>query len=573
MPGGSWVHEYIHGCCYEIYRFTVTPNLDGLSFAEAAQILQEVCNSILFAMLDDSTPFKAGAPDQRVVQLFPADRLLREGDYCYVLARNAEIVVDIKNLDPEVVQKFVKDSKRGIRKATRQSAGAKMMNSIQHAVHDVTEGVAHRMHRSNTAHTDLEMAQARGVDNLDSLGLDAEEDEDHPKPVTHVWDNDHMISPTTHHLADDEQSRSMQEMGGLRRGSVMAVPKAKLLEPQEPKAKSRSSSSSSVSADGEEDDGTKSTSTAVKTYDEFVDEEMQYSVEASNHIVLMGLPNELVDFIAPLRARHYDRSELPTVVVMSPLMPSKHHYETMLHFPDVHFIHGSPTELHNLTRASVYTAHTVIILANLQGKTADQFRDPNMVDADAITTLKFVSDAIQQSSVSAGMDQQPRVVTEIVQTSNLKYFTWMLEQEILTNAQSGRQAILSSQQAAKVGRTEAMTKAKPQPEFSSNLDGMGDRRTSFILRGRQKKKNEVAKAMEQLDQGRAKLHLVKTDRDSNLDYIFRPNFASGRVYLANLTDRLLSESFRQPQTVSIIRTLVCGDTSECSHAEDMCNAR
>ena len=88
----SWVTEYIDGCCYEIYRFRIAENLDGLAFATVAQILQEQCNSILFAMLEDSTPFaQTGAPDQRSVQLFPADRHVRVGDYCYVLARNFQI--------------------------------------------------------------------------------------------------------------------------------------------------------------------------------------------------------------------------------------------------------------------------------------------------------------------------------------------------------------------------------------------------------------------------------------------------------------------------------------------------
>ena len=37
-----------------------------------------------------------GVAEQRTVQLFPAERRLYEGDYCYVLAENAYIEEEIE---------------------------------------------------------------------------------------------------------------------------------------------------------------------------------------------------------------------------------------------------------------------------------------------------------------------------------------------------------------------------------------------------------------------------------------------------------------------------------------------
>ena len=46
--------------------------------------------------LDDDTSFMPGVAEQRTVQLFPAERRLYEGDYCYVLAENAYIEEEIE---------------------------------------------------------------------------------------------------------------------------------------------------------------------------------------------------------------------------------------------------------------------------------------------------------------------------------------------------------------------------------------------------------------------------------------------------------------------------------------------
>jgi hypothetical protein len=94
-------------------------------------------------------------------------------------------------------------------------------------------------------------------------------------------------------------------------------------------------------------------------------------------------------------------------------------------FQDVHFIRGSAQDEYALERASVFRAHTVILLA--ARRRLKSFRDPHMADSDAIATLKYVNDACQQRVKRQELDSMPRFVTEIRQNSNLKYLTWMLK--------------------------------------------------------------------------------------------------------------------------------------------------
>lgn len=52
---------------------------------------------------------------------------------------------------------------------------------------------------------------------------------------------------------------------------------------------------------------------------------------------------------------------------------------------------------------------------------------------------------------------------------------------------------------------------------------------------------------------------MSADKVFDTKHIFSGNFASGNVYLSNLSDRILAQSFRLSNTEALIRTLVCGE--------------
>ena len=63
------------------------------------------------------------------------------------------------------------------------------------------------------------------------------------------------------------------------------------------------------------------TAARPRTYQEFVNTKPP---QLSGHIVLLGMPSDLVDFVAPLRSRHL--AVVKPIVVVSPQEPSERSY-------------------------------------------------------------------------------------------------------------------------------------------------------------------------------------------------------------------------------------------------------
>eukprot|EP00935_MAST-01C_sp_MAST-1C-sp1_P000707 g707.t1 len=323
-------------------------------------------------------------------------------------------------------------------------------------------------------------------------------------------------------------------------------------------------------------------------FETFVDDEQENSIEVDDHVLLVtgrsGLPYELLDFLAPLRAKHLsigDANQLRSVVILSSQRPSRRHFETCAMFPDVHFIRGSPLDEFTLSRASAFSAHTIIILASR--RPPGSYRDPHMADSDAISTLKFISDACDEriargEQLNVLSNRKPFIITEMMQTSNLKYLTWMLKEQKRVKkrresfresngggggrgrggggaAGKGGELVLEMGEVRNGGAAGlARERNGPRPVQSRKATMSG--RLSFWKSEEKAQSNSNSRS--QLDLSTESKVEMLTTADSSLDYIFRPNFASGRVYLANLSDRLVSKMFWQPQTMSVLKTLVTG---------------
>jgi hypothetical protein len=511
-----WVHEYLAGTNYEMVRFRVKANLHDVAFRDAARLLFEKCKCTLFAMLDDDTEMEPGKPEQRTVQLFPADRRLYEGDYCYVLAENAYIADEI--------DKFANAKDLG-RKNTAKRRSRNWLGS----------------HDRNS----MEEAKKR----KSRAGVQRHKNVFKPLCITDLWDKAHAYDETTHHLAvateamdtnsapSEQPNRPKQGLlidghelnrpKPLRRRSSFTRSKADLL--------ARMRESESTLSFDEFADGGESCTVAGNTED--------WIQQRRRHIVLIGMPSELIDFLLPLRSKHFEKGELRPVVIVSPLAPNHRQYEAASLMPDIYFIRGSPLEETTFVRAACFEAHTVIILANFRATKPSELKDSHMVDADGISVLKFMADTIQKQKSEYNEAKHgeawelPTIVTEIVQTSNLKYLTYMLEQ---------------SKREELADRKRSMDSPTSPIHRVSNLGTINE--------------SSLRQAEDLLEKGGSndyddELQLMSI-ADTNLDYMFRPNFASGRVYLSNLSDRLLTKSFFQPQTISVVNTLVNGDGSE-----------
>ena len=134
----------------------------------------------------------------------------------------------------------------------------------------------------------------------------------------------------------------------------------------------------------------------------------------------------------------------------------------------------------------------------------------------------------------------PTIVTELVQTSNLKYLAYMLEQ----SKREEYEAAHPEERGSMHGTLASIMESTHESSRKGGLGGDSVRSVSDA----------------NFDDDRA-VQRVKPS-DTNLDYLFRPNFVSGGVYLSNLSDRLLTKSVWQPQTTSVVHTLVNGDSSE-----------
>ena len=157
------------------------------------------------------------------------------------------------------------------RKFTKRSSTHKLgdiVGSVSHGIGSAVSAVAHSALDSTIGHGNKKRTNTLG--SADSIGpmsnLELQEMGSQlvetAKSVTHVWDRDHRVSKDTHHL-----NRANEAESAIRRGSMMARPSSKV---QESGAPPRSPGEEAIE---------------TKTYTEVVDDDENYFINASKHIV------------------------------------------------------------------------------------------------------------------------------------------------------------------------------------------------------------------------------------------------------------------------------------------------
>ncbi|KAH9184923.1 hypothetical protein AeNC1_013100 [Aphanomyces euteiches] len=232
-----------------------------------------------------------------------------------------------------------------------------------------------------------------------------------------------------------------------------------------------------------------------KAYDLFMEKEVPPVLE--RHIVIVGLPFSLQDLIEPLR----NKGESHVVVILSPVKLSRADFESLDHRDHTYFALGSPLSSFDLQRVSITSASSVIVLSSVAGK--ENFFDENMVDANAITCVRFI---IEASNLRHR--HPPNLVVELARHTNVRFLS------LIVKTESRRERRLSDHFNDFI------------QEYEDDLLGQDD------------------------------------DDDVQIAHICEPAYASGRVCVNGLVEALMSECYRSPNLPSIIDAMLHGQDSE-----------
>jgi hypothetical protein len=243
-----------------------------------------------------------------------------------------------------------------------------------------------------------------------------------------------------------------------------------------------------------------------RSYHDFIENGIPKDLH--NHVIVIGLPSELSDFILPLRLSDM---EMPIpIVILSMTRPDENDFEAIADFPAVYYHHGSPLNSRDTKRCGILRARSVVILADPLNHRhmGTELADPNMQDADAIVTLRSITELCTSEKVS------PFLIVELVRVTNMKLVTWLRSQQHNENLKKNMKLFGDMDETPK--------------EF---FTGGGD-------------------------QGRN----ISEELEKSQDYIYYPVYCAGRVYLPKMLDSLVSESYKKFKIIDTVNLLVNGDS-------------
>ncbi|EQC39519.1 hypothetical protein SDRG_02957 [Saprolegnia diclina VS20] len=164
----------------------------------------------------------------------------------------------------------------------------------------------------------------------------------------------------------------------------------------------------------------------VRSYEMFLMTRIPHDVKS--HIVLCGMPNMLDDFVGPLRTlkmQHTASNAIP-IVIISPLPISEKQYASIAPYEFVYYLQASPLHEITLREAQVYAAATIVILGSCTRNANDDdqeqamdFIDQNMIDTDAITLHRFITEACENNC--APNAPMPKITIELSRPSSLRF--------------------------------------------------------------------------------------------------------------------------------------------------------
>ncbi|KAF0685649.1 Aste57867_22485 [Aphanomyces stellatus] len=238
-----------------------------------------------------------------------------------------------------------------------------------------------------------------------------------------------------------------------------------------------------------------------------------------DHVVIVGLPASLGDIIVPLRQYNSKSSDLHSssvpILFIAPFGMTEHHFHSIGDANHVYFVQGSPLSSFDLQRIRIETASAIIILAGSGSRR--KYVDENMVDADAITTVRYINEACSGS-------KPPNLIVELVKATNVKFMSSIVKRQ--TNRRGGRR----------------------------HSDGRHTRLYGSV----------ALKYISGQEVQAANTSAPQKDPESKIDieHICEPSYASGRVYVSGMIDSLMSECYQKPNIIAAVNLLMFGSPSD-----------
>ncbi|OQS04830.1 calcium-activated potassium channel subunit alpha-1 [Thraustotheca clavata] len=241
-----------------------------------------------------------------------------------------------------------------------------------------------------------------------------------------------------------------------------------------------------------------------------------------NHIILIGLPFSLFDVITTLKAANKDEAQV--IVIMSQQLLTEDQFKSIFWFANTtYFFQGSALSAMDLQKASIQLARAIIVLGS--ARTRRKYLDENMVDSDAITTVRYIVEACQHNKV------KPNMIVEIDKASNVKFLSMV----VLSHRRSPRRVL-----------------RRLRHYYEDEDEGV--------------EANDVP--------------------IPDLPHIFEPAYASGnlkkvifdlmirlgRVYVTGVINRVMSEWYRKPYLIHILDMLLRGHTTDISKQRQLFQA-
>lgn len=108
---------------------------------------------------------------------------------------------------------------------------------------------------------------------------------------------------------------------------------------------------------------------------------------------------KLFDFIKPLRAKHIPKSECPSIVILSKVLPDDRVWNSISFFDELFLVQGDPMKTKDLLRAGINTANKVIILAPTLSEISLVTRNKNSDDNSARKLTREEEDLLDAKTI------------------------------------------------------------------------------------------------------------------------------------------------------------------------------
>ena len=373
----EWQEEYCHGCGFEIYCDKLGKSFHGMKVQEAAKIIKQRFETVLFAVEMTS---ESGDP---TVVLAPLQQRITKDTLAYFISEDSDVIKRISTYSEVIARGMRNSRKRLLVEADRPAESDESKEDViataerlfEEESRNVSDGAVNALLNSprnfEAATTNMGLtprSASEANDNASAKANDASGNGTGTPRLKKYVRRSSMILRSMNdrkvmrqHLTDVEAIYHTQEPVALADAIVSGV---------------------------------------------------DASVE--DHIVICGTPAmlySLIHFIAPLRRRTIPRDKLQPVVVLTPAPPSEASWARVSRFVDIRIVVGSCQDSKVLVSVGVERAHSAVVIATSQVASASTEDAEVVVDTDSIFAFQ------NMKRIAADLN----VVVEIIDSTNMAF--------------------------------------------------------------------------------------------------------------------------------------------------------